>query len=61
MVVARHDGLPTTPDRKALWIEPDATHGKVWVTAPEEYRERLARFCDRALGPAGDAPGPVPR
>jgi hypothetical protein len=39
-------GLPTGPDRKELWIEPEATHGKVWVKAPEEYRRRLARFLD---------------
>jgi len=51
-VRAIFDGLPTEPDRKTLWIEPDAMHGKVWVAAPDEYRERLARFCDRALGPA---------
>jgi dienelactone hydrolase len=49
-VRALYDGLPTPPDRKELWIEPDATHGKVWVAAPEEYRERVARFCERALG-----------
>jgi hypothetical protein len=39
------DALPQSPDRKELWIEPDATHGKVWVQAPEEYARRLARLC----------------
>jgi pimeloyl-ACP methyl ester carboxylesterase len=46
-VRALYEALPTAPGRKELWIEPDATHGKVWVKAPEEYRRRLARFCER--------------
>lgn len=48
-VRALFDALPTAPDRKDLWIEPEATHGKVWVKAPEEYRRRLARFCERVI------------
>ena len=43
--------LPTAPDRKELWIEPEATHGKVWGKAPEEYRRRLARFLDEVMKP----------
>lgn len=43
--------LPTAPDRKELWIEPEATHGKVWVQAPDEYRRRLARFLEAATAP----------
>jgi dienelactone hydrolase len=46
-VRALFDALPTRADRKELWIEPEATHGKVWVAAPDEYRRRLARFMDR--------------
>jgi alpha-beta hydrolase superfamily lysophospholipase len=55
-VRAFFDALPTAPDRKELWIEPEATHGKVWVAAPEEYRRRLRSFCERALerGRGGD-------
>jgi hypothetical protein len=45
-VRALFDTLTTAPDRKELWIEPEATHGKVWLAAPEEYRRRLARFCE---------------
>lgn len=41
--------LPTAPDRKELWIEPEATHGKVWVKAPEEYRRRLGTFVEKVL------------
>jgi dienelactone hydrolase len=50
-VRAFFDGLPTAPDRKELWIEPEASHGKVWVAAPDEYRQRLESFCERALEP----------
>lgn len=46
-VRALFGALPTAPDRKELWIEPKATHGKVWIAAPDEYRRRLARFCER--------------
>lgn len=57
-VQALFDKLPMAPDRKELWIEPEATHGKVWVKAPDEYRRRLAAFVARALGqstrPGGD-------
>jgi hypothetical protein len=49
-VRALFDALPTAPDRKELWIEPEATHGKVWLAAPEEYRRRLARFCEAVVG-----------
>lgn len=37
---------PTT--HKTLWIEPDATHGRVWQRRPSEYRGHLAAFLDRA-------------
>lgn len=47
-VRALFDTLPTRPERKELWIEPEATHGKVWVKAPEEYRRHLALLCQRA-------------
>jgi pimeloyl-ACP methyl ester carboxylesterase len=50
-VRAYFEALPTPPDRKELWIEPEATHGKVWVTAPEEYRRRLASFRDKLTAP----------
>jgi hypothetical protein len=46
-VRALFEGLPTAPDRKDLWIEPEATHGKVWVKAPDEYRRRLARVIEK--------------
>jgi hypothetical protein len=48
-VRAFFDALPTAPDRKELWIEPEASHGKVWVAEPTEYRQRLARLCEAAL------------
>jgi len=48
-VRALFDALPTAPGRKELWIEPEATHGKVWLAAPEEYRRRLAHFCETVL------------
>ena len=51
-VKALFDALPTRADRKELWIEPAATHGKVWVAAPSEYRHRLGRFVDR-IAPGG--------
>lgn len=46
-VKALFDSLPTAPERKELWIQDQATHGKVWVAAPEEYRKRLSDFCAR--------------
>jgi pimeloyl-ACP methyl ester carboxylesterase len=49
-VRALFESLPTDPERKELWIEPEATHGKVWVVAPEEYREHLARLVEAAVG-----------
>jgi pimeloyl-ACP methyl ester carboxylesterase len=48
-VRALFEALPTPADRKELWIEPEATHGKVWVKSPEEYRRRLARFCEKVI------------
>jgi hypothetical protein len=48
-VQALFEKLPTAPDRKELWIEPEATHGKVWVKAPDEYRRRLGAFVERAI------------
>jgi dienelactone hydrolase len=51
-VRALFDALPTPPDRKELWIEEAATHGKVWVAAPDQYRRRLGAFVERAI--AGD-------
>ncbi len=50
-VRALFDALPTAPDRKDLWIEPEATHGKVWVKAPDEYRRRLARLLEKVMEP----------
>jgi hypothetical protein len=47
-------GLPTLPNLKDIWIEPEARHGKVWVAAPDEYRRRLARFCEAIQGDAQD-------
>jgi hypothetical protein len=41
--------LPTAPDRKELWMVPEASHGKVWITAADEYRRKLARLCDEAV------------
>ena len=46
-----YDELPTDPDRKELWLVPESEHGKVWVVAPDSYREHLARFLDEALAP----------
>jgi pimeloyl-ACP methyl ester carboxylesterase len=43
--------LPTEPDRKDLWIVPDAKHGKVWEVDPAGYRAHLERVLERALGP----------
>jgi len=50
-VRALFDALPTAPDRKELWIQAEATHGKVWVAAPDEYRRRLAGFCAKVAEP----------
>jgi pimeloyl-ACP methyl ester carboxylesterase len=58
-VRALFEALPTPPDRKELWIEDTATHGKVWVKAPDEYRRRLRAFVERAIGPAPAAHGAV--
>ncbi len=57
-VRALFESLPTAPDRKVLWIEPEASHGKVWVKAPEEYRRRLGELCGRVV--EGAAPPPAP-
>jgi hypothetical protein len=48
-VRATFEALRTAPDRKELWIEDEASHGKVWIASPDEYRRRLAWLCDRAL------------
>ena len=55
-VQALFDALPTLPGRKQIWIEPAATHGKVWVAAPEEYRRRLAQLCAQAIEGAVEPP-----
>jgi pimeloyl-ACP methyl ester carboxylesterase len=49
-VQALFESLPTDPEHKELWIEPEATHGKVWVVAPEEYLEHLKRLVEAATG-----------
>lgn len=54
-VRALFDALPQAADRKQLWIDEEATHGKVWVKAPDEYRRRLGAFLDRALPPPSAA------
>jgi len=68
-VRALFESLPTNPEHKELWIEPEATHGKVWMVAPEEYREHLERLVEAAVAspdpvatdaeaqPGGGAPG----
>ena len=56
-VRALYESLPTAPDRKDLWIDPKATHGKVWVEDPEQYRRRLAHFCEIAIEGAPATPG----
>jgi dienelactone hydrolase len=48
-VRALFEGLPQAKERKQLWIDDEATHGKVWVRAPDEYRRRLAGFISRAI------------
>jgi len=53
-VTALFKSLPTRPERKTLWIEPKAGHGKVWIVAPDEYRRHLAAFCD-LVAPRTDA------
>lgn len=57
-VQALFDTLPTPPSRKQMWIQSDATHGKVWAAAPEEYRRRLAQLCAQAIEEVAD---PTPR
>ena len=42
--------VPGDAPAKELWIAPDTHHGRVWVERPAEYRERLRRFVERALG-----------
>jgi pimeloyl-ACP methyl ester carboxylesterase len=56
-VQALFDSLPTPPNHKQIWIEPAATHGKVWAAAPEEYRRRLAQLCTQAI----EGTEPLPR
>ena len=41
IVRAVYEGLPTNPDRKLLWICPDADHGSAFDTDFEGYRERV--------------------
>jgi hypothetical protein len=53
IVRALFESLPTPEARKRLWIEPEATHGKVWVSSPDEYRRQLAWLCDAAAGGPG--------
>lgn len=48
-VRALFEKLPTPSARKQLWIDEAATHGKVWVRAPEAYRRHLADFVERAI------------
>lgn len=43
------DALPTLPDRKKLWICPDATHGHAFTVAPGVYREELSAIVERML------------
>lgn len=45
------DAIPCSADRKVLWIEPDADHGKVWHDAPDRYREHLRAFVTAIVGP----------
>jgi dienelactone hydrolase len=56
-VRALYEALPTPPERKRLWVEPGASHGKVWVSAPGEYRRHLAWLVERAAGPAAHDAG----
>ena len=56
-VRALYEALPTPPGRKRLWVEPGASHGKVWVSAPGEYRRHLAWLVERAAGPAAHDAG----
>lgn len=56
-VRALYESLPTLPDRKDLWIDPEATHGKVWVEDAEQYRRRLAHLCKIAIDGATNPPG----
>jgi hypothetical protein len=49
-VRALFDSLPTRPEKKTLWIEPEAEHGQVWVLKAEEYRARLAGFVGAIVG-----------
>jgi pimeloyl-ACP methyl ester carboxylesterase len=48
-VLSLFDSLPTRPDRKELWLVPDAEHGKVWYARPDEYRRHLADFVERVV------------
>ena len=32
---------------KAMWIEPDSNHGRVWDAQPGQYRSQLEAFLDR--------------
>lgn len=37
-------------DPKTFWMVPDATHGKGWETAPEEYERRVLAFWRQTFG-----------
>jgi dienelactone hydrolase len=58
-VRALFESLPTDPERKELWIEPAATHGKVWVAAPDEYRARLRTLIDSVVAPTEEPAEPA--
>lgn len=57
-VRALFESIPTPPSRKQMWIQPDATHGKVWAAAPEEYRRRLTQLCTQAIDRTATATTP---
>jgi len=55
-VRAYYEALSQPEARKRVWIEPEATHGKVWFQAPEEYARQLAWLWDNVV----TGPGPMP-
>ena len=42
--------LPTTADKKEVWIREGSGHGRVWADDPDGYLEHLARFLERVAG-----------
>lgn len=48
-----YDGLPMPEGVKQFWLQPAATHGKVWEVAPAEYERRLAELLQRVGDRAG--------